>query len=749
MNERKDASPVKLTLNVRAPSPNTDALSKAATRKQAATETMNEAWARIMSGKLSDRDRERLVAVKDAMATDKLGRSPADMFNKNGKPKRFSKAEAMRLWSELDAIHASERLQQMVDDMPDNYWLITDRAKLDEFMALLADEDEIVFDVETTGVDVWSDYIVGHVISAVKANIHAYIPTKHDTDAPQLDHDYVTEMLCPVYENERIGKIAHNAKFDIAMLARDGVTLRGLTWDTLEGMKLLNENEMTYALKPLVTKYLRDDSQTYGELFGKRGFNEIPLDQAVAYAAKDGDVTLRLRDFQREHLAKMPTVLEYFQTVEMPLMPIIAEMEAEGYEIDLDFARVYGDKLRREAAEYGERVFAILGDINLNSPVQLKAAIEAHTGKTLNDTDAKRTLKPLAKEFPIIADLLKYRETNKLLSTYVDALPELIKPQTGRIHTQFHQNGAKTGRFSSGGGGSFNVQNQPQEARKLFLAPDGYYIVGADFSAQEVRIIAAESGEDVLLEAFAKGVDAYATLASEFFGKPYAECYKNADGSDTAERKQMKVVLLMSMYGASKYGLATALGITAKEAEQFLADFFAKYKKIAAFIERTQEFAAKHGYVWIGGKARKRRLPEAAMKRAYIPNGKYNDPKYAEVKRKNGLISQAMRQGPNAKIQGLAAIQTKVTMLRLAEVARERGWKLWSTTHDEVQLLMPTSIGDYDLRLLDEIMTQSFIFDGVENKTDIEVQKRWSNAITAEDFLRGVPVPEADYGRER
>lgn len=726
---------VKLTLNIRQPPANSGALSKAATKKQAATETMDEAWARILAMKNSIPDEQRLLAVKRGMEAGRVGRDSPD--------KRFSKAEALRMWRILDVEIQAERLREMVDNMPSNYELITDKPTFERFLKILESEDEIVFDVETTGVDIWSDHIVGHVISAIKANIHAYIPTKHDV-GEQLPHDYVTEGLRPIYEDASVGKLAHNAKYDIHMLARDGVTLRGLTWDTLEAMKLLNENEMSYALKPLVTKYLKEDSQTYGELFGQRGFNEIPLDEAVAYAAKDGDVTLRLRDFQRKHLSQMPSVLEYYETVEVPLIPIIVEMESEGYEIDLGFANVYGDELREKSAMYGERVFSVLGDINLNSPVQLKTAIEAHVGKSIADTDAKRTLKPLSKEFPIIADLLKYRETNKLLSTYVDALPTLIKEKTGRIHTQFHQNGAKTGRFSSGGGGSFNVQNQPAKARELFIAPEGYYIVAADFSAQEVRIIASESGEDVLLEAFAKGVDAYATLASEFFGKPYEECYKLPNGDDTDERKKMKVVLLMSMYGASKYGLATALGITPKEAEQFLTDFFAKYSKIDAFIKRTQDFAGKHGFVWIGAEVRKRRLPDAAMKRTFIPNGKYNDPKYAEAKRKNGLISLSMRQGPNAKIQGLAAIQTKVTMIKLAEVAKERGWKLWSTTHDEVQLLMPTSIGEYDLRLLDEVMTQSFVFGGVENKTDIDVQKRWSNAISAKDFLRGVPVPEAD-----
>lgn len=246
-----------------------------------------------------------------------------------------------------------------------------------------------------------------------------------------------------------------------------------------------------------------------------------------------------------------------------------------------------------------------------------------------------------------------------------------------------------------------------------------------------------------MLEAFAKGVDAYATLASEFFGKPYDECYKRPDGIDTDERKKMKVVLLMSMYGASKYGLATALGITAKEAEKFLADFFAKYSKIDAFIKRTQEFAKKNGYVWIGDKARKRRLPEAAMQRKFIPYGKYNDPKYADAKLKNSAISQAMRQGPNARIQGLAAIQTKITLIKLKGVADERGWRLWNAVHDEVLVLMPETAGQDDFDALNAVMTQSYLLDGVDNGTDIDVQKRWSVAVSAKDYLRGKPFPES------
>lgn len=741
---------VKLTLNLRSPTAETSAsesVAKAAATKRANSETMDEAWARIFATKLTDRDRERLAAVKTAMDAGKIGRDPADLTTKTGRPKRFSKAEALRLYSVLEEQVRTDRLAEMVANKPDNYVLITDKAALQDAIDVLMRESLVVFDVETTGVDVYRDKIVGHVLSATVADVHYYIPTDHQDDSkPQLCRDYVADQLRPLYESKSIGFIAHNAKFDMQILRNNfGIRVANLVWDTLEGMILLNENEPSNALKVLATKYLRDTSYTYGQLFGNRGFDEVDLETALAYAAKDGDITYRLYKFQREHLAKHGNILRYFETVEMPLLSIVSDMELRGYDIDTAYAKVIAEDLRKQADSLHKRVVWALGtDVNLNSPAQLKTAIETHVGKPIANTDAKKTLKPLAKDFPIIADLLEYREVTKLLSTYYDALPSLINAKTGRIHTRLHQNGAKTGRFSSGGGGSFNIQNQSGEARRMFVAPPGKYIVNADFSAQEVRIIASVSQEDVLLDAFARGVDAYATLASEFFGKPYDECYKLPDGSDTPERKMMKVVLLSSMYGASKYGLSESLGISVEKAEQFRLDFFAKYRKIAQFIEDTQAFAKAHGYVWIGDKDRKRRLPEARQKERRIPYGKWNDPKYDKAKEINGQIRRAMRQGPNARIQGLAAIQTKVTMIKLAEVAKERGWILWSTTHDEIQLLMPRNIDAEDLRILDEVMTQSYIFPGVENKTDIEVQVRWGNSITAADFLRGVPVPEAE-----
>src|SRR5690625_3918196 len=422
-------------------------------------------------------------------------------------------------------------------------------------------------------------------------------------------------------------------------------------------------------------------------------------------------------------------------------MAIVNYIELIGYDIDTDHAKRYAEELRKKASKAHDNVVKHLGDINLNSPAQLKGAIEEHIGRSIKDTNAKNTLKPLAKEFPVIADLLEYREITKLLSTYYDALCKLINPKNGRIHTRFSQNGAKTGRFSLGWGGSFNIQNQSGDARKMFVAQPGHYIVNADFSAQEVRSIASLTQEEVLLDAFARGVDAYATLASRFFNKPYEDCYKLPDGSDTPERSQMKVVLLSSMYGASKFGLSRTLGISVDEAEEFRHSFFDTYKKICAFIDKAQAFAKRNGYVWIGDKARKRRLPDARKRPKRIPYGKYWDEAYEDDRKHNSAINLAMRQAPHAMVQGLAAIQTKVTMIGLDKLVKARGWQWFAPIHDEIVLYTGDDLSAEDIAEIDRIMTQSYLLDGVDNASDIEIQRRWGESITAEEYLNGTPVP--------
>lgn len=704
----------KLRLNIRTPPSDAGKrVAAAAQRKKAATETLDEAWARIMAMKNSATDAQRLREVQSAMTEGLIGREPSSAG------KRFSKAEALRLYKKLAEIKRKETLRNMVENTPDNYWLITDEAKLNEFLAILDNEDEIVFDVETTGTDVWKDHIVGHVITAIKADIHVYIPTKHKTDDRQLPNDYVVEKLKPYYENESIGKLAHNAKFDIHMLGREGVDLRGLTWDTQEAMRMLNENEPSFALKNLVTKYLGIPSQTYSDLFGSIGFDEVSdLRVALAYAAKDGDVTRKLRDFQLKHLRKMPEILDYYQNVEVPLIKTLVHMESTGFVIDRDYAEKYGAEMKADIDCMKAELTEALNRINIDSPAQLKPQLERVMGRKLESTDAKKVLKPLASEFPIIEKLLEYKRLNKLYSTYISVLPELIDKRTGKLHTNFNQNGAKTGRLSSGGESGVNLQNQPYPARKLFVAPPGYVILGGDWSQQEVRCLAYFTQEPTLLEAYQTGRDIYSSMASEVFGKPYEEC-----GDGTFERKAMKTGVLASMYGTGPKTLGQQLGISEQEAKKFLDDFFRRLPRVKAWIDENTRFVRKYGFVYMDGKKRKRRLPAAKDR-----NASY------------GQKRQADRQATNARVQGSSAIQSKTTLNALYRLcqrkqAEGKDWRMWCTVHDEALLLVPDTITRDEIAEFENVMLNTYVFGNVPNKCDIEISRRWGEGMTVDEFF--------------
>lgn len=527
--------------------------------------------------------------------------------------------------------------------------------------------------------------------------MHVYIPVMHD-EGEQLSRDYVLSELRWFLYSADIGKVLHNAIFDIAMFRRHGSDLRGVTWDTMVAMHLLNENEPSFRLKDLAPKYLGVESDTFAELFGKTPFNEITLDIALAYAAKDTDLTWRMYQFQRKHFATLPTVLEYYETVEVPLLYVIVDLEANGYVLDLDFAKEYGEQLSARAKELHTKLIGVLakhhegdGELNLNSTPQMKAVLSKEIGRDIPNMDAKKTLKPLGREFGVIADLLEYRKITKLSGTYIDALPTKQNPTTKRWHSRFNPMGTVTGRFSSGkdedaaDSNQFNVQNQPEEARKMFLAPAGKVLVSADFKAQEIRCTAYMSGEPVLIEAFEKGIDPYANMASMYYKRPYHEVYKLPNGEDTPERKAMKVVWLATLYGMSYFSLAEMLKLKKPEATAFKEELFGSMPKLSAWLKANEEHVAKHGFVWADKQQRKRRLPDGTLKRKEIPYGKWNDHKYEEWRKHNGKINRAMRQGTNARVQGSSAVQTKVTMIKAHEECQKReGWALWGTIHDEL-----------------------------------------------------------------
>jgi len=688
-------------------SASTEALREASKRKASANETMEDAWARILKQKNSDADLRKLREVKRAMDAGLIGRE-ADKATK-----RFSKAEAIRLYAVLFEQQREGKLAELVANTPSNYVLVTDEQALKQVVADALKEPIIAVDTETTGLDVYVDVIVGVSLTLPSIDKHYYIPFEPTQDERALPSEKIDELK-PLMESQSVAKVLHNALYDKAMFERHGIKLNSVVWDTMSAMHVLNENEASYALKNLATAYLNEPSDTFSELFGRDAkFAEVPLDVALVYAAKDTDLTWRMYQFQLKHLSKMPTVLDYYRRVEVPLMYAVYDMERTGFVIDAKYAEEYGKQMREEIDVLEAELTTELNVENINSNQQLKPALEAYIGEQLPNLDAKKTLKPLKKKHAIIAKLLRYRELAKLYSTYISVLPEKIHPVTGRLHARFNPNGARTGRFSSGGNG-VNLQNQPHAARRLFKAPEGCVIIGGDFSQQEVRCAAYFTNEPVLKTAYAEGKDVYSSLASEFYGKPYEEC-----GDGTSERKAMKVVVLAVMYGMGPGALADMLDIPIDEAKRFMADFFAKMPRIQAWINETQAFAKKHGYVWMDGEQRKRRLPEAKRKvRGYDPE-----------------VSRALRQGPNAQIQGTSAIQGKVTLINLHEFCKRKGWQLFCVVHDETLVLAPEDFTREDLAEFERIMLESYTFGDVKNKTDIEVSRIWGEGVSPEEWF--------------
>ncbi|MBM7600470.1 DNA polymerase-1 [Virgibacillus halotolerans] len=656
----------------------------------------------------------------------------------------------MRLWKVLAERGKADKLRKMVEDTPDNYELITTESQMVELIDALMDETIVAIDTETTGVDVYTDVIVGMSFTLPVANRHVYIPVDH-VDCVQLSRDYVIDAVDPILRNESIGKVFHNAIFDIAMFRRHGSDVKGVAWDTMTAMHLLNENEPSFKLKDLAPLYLGVESDTYAELFGNNAqFKEVPLDIALVYGAKDTEITWKLYEFQRRHMEKMPTILDYYEAVEVPLLTVIVDLEANGYVLDLDFAERYGKELRDKAESLrGELVRTLApyhtgdGDINLNSSQQMKPAVSKAIGRELPNMDAKKTLNPLKDKHEVIANLIEYKDVTKLSGTYIDALPKKQNPTTRRWHSRFNPMGTVTGRFSSGkdeedkSGQGFNVQNQPENARKMFVAPEGKVLIGADFKAQEIRCVAYMSGEPVLINAFLEERDPYANMASNFFKRPYEEVYKNDDGSDTDERKQMKVVWLATLYGMSDFSLANTLGVDKKEATEFKEELFGSMPKLNAWLEANKATVQKQGFVWADHGYRKRRLPEATWRRKNIPYGQYFNDKYKKERIHNAKIGTAFRQAANARVQGSSSIQTKVTMIRAHEYcANKPGWALWGSIHDEILFEVPRDFTKEDAEDIRQLMLESYPWgDVVPNGTDIEVMERWGEGVPVEEWF--------------
>lgn len=712
----------------------------------------------IFQTKVTDTDKQRLLAVKEAIESGELQTGVESLS-------KFTKTKALALWSVLKEIRRESIIKKMVEEKPENYLLVTTKNDLLQVMKYLHGEEIVAVDTETTGVEVFGkDRIVGVSLSLPKADVHVYIPVRHEIEEEQLEADFVFKVLKPYMENEKLKKVMHNSKFDIHMLRKEGIDVAGLWCDTMVAMHLLNENEPSFALKNLATKYgkyfgFEDKSMTYEELFGKGGFEKTPLDIGTVYACKDTHLTYKFYCWIMEQFDRLPQLKELYFNIELPITNICISMEKEGFLIDLNFAEEYKKELTEEIAVLDRNIKEGFGEININSNQQLQRVIYEEWGvpdEYKGSVDASTLKNILQKHGEIeqvkyIKDLLKYRELNKLLTTYIEPLPNKISTD-GRLHGSFNQSATVTGRFASN---NPNLQNLPYNARKIFVAPEDKIIIGIDFSQIEPRFLSHISQDKDFMGAYIDGRDLYSEIASKTFKKPIEEC-----GDGSVWRKKAKVVLLGCMYGISAMSLAEQFNLSVEEAEQIYTDFYNSYPVMKAWFEATNEHANEFGFVQTAWGRKRRFLGHKEIAKKYkvlhariqkiTGKEKFNIWKESKVPRQLKQdywavakeFGRVQRQSINAIIQGSSADIMKIAMIKLQEHLKKKGaaWKMLGTIHDEVLIEIPATATPEEVLEIAEVQRTAVNLT-IPMKVDIEVSARWGCGVSFKEWA------EAGAGR--
>lgn len=710
----------------------------------------------IFQTKVTDSDRAKLLEVKHAIEAGEIGTGVVEL-------KKFSKAHALNLYKMLVETRKVKIIADMVKNCPSNYHLIVPENEdlWNTLLLLLRKEEVIGLDTETNGVGYFhGDHIVGLSMSLPKADFHCYIPIRHNVESDQYSAEEVFSNLKPFLENPKLGKVLHNAKFDYHMFSNEGIYLQGIVMDTMVAMHVLNENETSYALKNLATKYgkffgFEDKSMTYEELFGKGGFENTPLDIANVYACKDTHLCLKFREWILSHMNKQPKLYDVYHKEENEVLKVSIAMEQNGFKIDLDFAENYRTKLEQQVSELEEQLNDQFDGINVGSNLQLSAKIydewgvPADKGRSVDADTLKYIYVNYQSTIPQVAGiktLLEYRELHKLLSTYIEPLPKKIGLD-GRLHGQFNQSRTVTGRYASQ---EPNLQNLPKDARKLIVAPEGKLIIGIDFSQIEPRILAHITGDKEFRRPYLEGTDLYATLASKTFKKPIEEC-----GDGSKYRKMMKTGLLATMYGTSNFTLAQQLGITVEEAENFIQDFLHAYPVVASWIDQIHNFVDQNGYVetlygrkrrFIGHKdiATKYNAVCAEIKRynnGEMPSNIW-ECKTIPYKVRNAYwgvardYGRVQRQSVNAIIQGTGSQIMKRAMIGIYNHFETMGadWKVLATIHDEVLLEVPDTITPEQIAYIEDIM-KTCVTLAVPMKVDTEVMTRWGEGVPKKEWI--------------
>jgi DNA polymerase-1 len=679
-------------------------------------ETLLKKWEEISQPRLREavkKDGDKALLARTLMAIKKdvsLGLSLDNL--KMGAP---DMEELVSLFTKLDFQKFLEQIQP--PKKLERSWDIIDSAEqLEQILSALKGSEVISIDLETNSTDPMAAEIVAISLSWSQ-NRAVYIPIAHTSAAKQMPLDTVLDVLRPILEASSPGKVGQNIKYDYIILQRYGVALGGIIFDTMVGSYLIDPDRHAHNLENIARDFLGERIFSFKEVVGTGRkaipFQDLPLEQAAAYGGQDAEVTLRLYYRLKEALMERD-LLSLMEKVELPLIMVLARMEQWGVKIDIELMRSLSKEFEERLSLLEEEIYKLAGEtFNINSTKQLGYILFEKLGLPHSKKTKKKTgystdtevMALLAPAHPIAAEILNYRTLSKLKSTYIDALPKLVNPRTGRVHTSYNQTVTATGRLSSSDPNLQNIPARGEEAvkiRQAFIPEAGCKLISADYSQIELRVLAHYSQDPTLHEAFNKGEDVHLRTACEVF---------NVDSKEvTADmRRQAKVINFGIIYGMSAFGLARQLNIGKREAETYIRNYFARLPGVQRFIKENLLKARINGYV-----------TTLLNRRRYVP----------QIKSRNRAVASiAERLATNTPIQGSAADIIKVAMiniLRAFDQANLRA-KMILQVHDELVFEVPEEELDQAQAIIRDRMEKAVSLS-VPLVIDMKVGKNWAEA---------------------
>ena len=641
-------------------------------------------------------------------------------------PGEQDREQLLNLYQEYEFKAWMEELLTTNDDGGDlqvqqeetEYETLLAEEEFEHWLKRLETADLFAFDTETTSLNYMEAEIVG-LSFAVEPFKAAYVPLAHDyLGAPaQLDRNSVLAKLKPLLEDPVRAKLGQNLKYDMSVLARYGINMQGVKFDTMLESYVTDSVATRHDMDSLALKYLGVSTVHFTDIAGKGTkqltFNQIDLEQAAPYAAEDADITLRLHQRLWPELAKSASLKTVFEDIEVPLIPVLSRIERNGALVDASLLSKQSEEIAGRLKTLESEAYDMAGEaFNLASPKQLgqilfeklELPVVKKTAKGAASTK-EEVLQELALDYPLPRLILEHRSLSKLKSTYTDKLPKMINPGTGRIHTSYHQAGTATGRLSSSDPNLQNIPVRTAEGRRIrqaFVAPRGYRVLAADYSQIELRIMAHLSGDQGFLCAFREGLDIHRATAAEVFTTPLEEV-------TTEQRRRAKAINFGLIYGMSAFGLSRQLGLGRREAQDYIDMYFERYPGVSDYMDRIREQAKDQGYV-----------ETLFGRRLYLP----------DIRAGNGQLRQAAeRTAINAPMQGTAADIIKKAMVSVIAALDSAGAdaKMIMQVHDELVFEVAEGQVEAVTALVSSHMERAAELD-VPLVVDVGVGENWDEA---------------------